>query len=140
MATRGRKPQTREQKAAKGETRPSRQPALNVVQFPAVEKVPEPPEWLQDDGKKLWKEVASLLYAQKVLTVVDLPALTHLCELHGSIVDGYKRRVPPTAAELAQLRMYFSEFGMTPSSRTRVGKPGGGEKENTFKRNGKKNS
>lgn len=135
---RGRKPQPDAQKAAKGETRPSRMAGLNVIEFPAADKVPKPPTWLNDQGKKLWNELAPLLLNQKVLATVDTHALSHLCQLHGAIVDGYERRVPPTAAELSQLRMYFSEFGLTPSSRTRVAKTGDDSKKNRFQKNGKK--
>lgn len=138
MATRGRKPKTNRQKRASGETRPSRQSA-EVVEFPAVKAVPDCPLWVTyEAGQKLWNELAPLLFAQKVLTTVDIHALGHLCQMHGKILDDYSRRVTPTASEMSQLRMYFSEFGLTPSSRTRVGKGADGEKENKFARNGKK--
>ena len=121
----GPKPQSDAQKRAKGETRPSRMGAAQsgvavVVQFPAVEKVPEPPGWMNADGQDLWRDVAPMLYAQKVLTKADLAALTHLCQLHGTIIKDFKRDVEVAASDLAQLRLYFAEFGLTPSSRTRV--------------------
>lgn len=135
--TRGRKPQTNEQKAAKGETRPSRQ-SDSVVEFPLVSESPKPPTWVKfRAGKELWKELVGKLMKQRVLTEVDLHALGHLCHLHGKLVDGYRRSVPATAAELSQLRMYFSEFGMTPSSRTRIGKGGSESPDNPFNRNGR---
>lgn len=136
MATVGRKPQTNEQKRAKGETRPSRM-ADNVLEFPPVERVPDPPKWINNIGKELWNEIAPALFKQRVLTHADLHALSHLCQLHGEIVDGYTRRIFPTASQLSQLRMYFSEFGMTPSSRSRVTAVGEGKKENPFAKNGK---
>ncbi len=135
MATGGRKPQTTAQKKAKGETRPCRLATADVLEFPQVKEVPDPPEWVNNDGQSLWNEIAPALYRQKVLTEADLYALGHLCQLHGEIVDGYRRRLQPTAAQLSQLRMYFSEFGMTPSSRTRIGKGSDGKGENSFKKN-----
>lgn len=136
MATRGRKPQTNEQKQLKGETRPCRTSA-QVVNFPAAESVPAAPSWVAyGAGLKLWDELAPLLFAQRVLSTVDVHALGHLCQLHGKIVDEYERRNTPTAAELSQLRMYFSEFGLTPSSRTRIGKTESGKPDNAFARNG----
>jgi len=138
MGTRGRKPQPNEVKKVKGETRPCRLPD-KVLEFPLSEKIPDPPSWLkQPDAKKLWFELAGPLFAQRVLSDVDVHALSHLCQLHGQIVDGYRRQVPPTAAELSQLRMYFSEFGATPSSRSRIGTTGNGKKENRFSSNGKR--
>lgn len=135
MAVRGKRPQTVAQKKAKGEVRPSRLNTAEVLEFPVVKEAPDAPEWVNDDGRDLWSEMAPALYRQRVLTEADLYALGHLCQLHGEIVDGYKRRIQPTAAQLSQLRMYFAEFGMTPSSRTRIGKTADGEKENPFKKN-----
>ena len=137
MAKRGPKPKTNQQKKAQGETRPCRL-ADNIVEFPVVDAVPDVPEWINADGQELWKEITPALFKQKVLTHADLHSLTHLCQLHGKIVDGYKRQVMPTAAEIAQLRLLFAEFGMTPSSRTRVKAGGDSGQENKFRRNGKK--
>ena len=138
MAHRGTKPQTREQKLAKGETRPSRLPdAESIVEFPMVANVPKPPECLNAEGQALWTEIVPILFSQRILTTADVHSLSHLCELHGQIVDGYKRKVKPSASELAQVRMYFSEFGMTPSSRTRIAPGKGIDKTNPFKKHAK---
>ncbi len=136
MGRRGPKPQSQKQKRAKGERRPSQQ-TVTVIEFPKVSQVPEPADWLNADGQELWRKVGPMLFAQRLLSHADLYALGHLCQLHGKIVDGYRRQIQPTAAELSQLRMYFSEFGMTPTSRTRVG-GSGGDKKNPFERNGPK--
>lgn len=147
MAKPGPKPEPDAKKHAKGETRPSRMAEASqggsvVVAFPVVDKVPEPPDWMVPDGQQLWRDIAPMLYAQKVLTKADLAALTHLCQLHGMIQGGqngkmgYKAGIPPVAAELTQLRMLFSEFGLTPSSRTRV-PHGSKEGGNRFGNNGK---
>ena len=137
MATRGRKPQPDAVKAAKGETRPSRTSG-DVVEFPSVAAIPEPPAYLNAAGKRLWEEMTPHLFAQRILTIADLYMLGHLCQLHGAIVDQYERRIEPTAADRSQLRMYFGEFGMSPSSRTRIPAAGGEGKTNPFTRNGKK--
>lgn len=125
MAKPGPKPESDVTKRLKGETRPSRMaaaalPTAVVMEFPVVDRVPEPPAWMNADGKELWRDVAPMLYAQKVLTKADLAALTHLCQLHGTIVKDFKRDVDVASSDLAQLRLYFAEFGLTPSSRTRV--------------------
>lgn len=132
-----RRPLSPEQKAARGETRPSRV-SVKVLEFPNVDRVPDPPGWLNEHGQALWKDMAGALYAQRVLTKADVHALAHLCQLHGEIVRDYQRGVEVTAANLAQLRMYFTEFGMTPASRVRTGKGNDGDASNPFSRNGKK--
>lgn len=135
----GRRRNSKSKNQLVGQTRPCRNKGLEtVVEFPIASKVPTSPDWLNEEGKKLWKEVAPVLFAQKILTQADVYALTHLCNLHGVTIDGYKRRVQPTAADLAQLRLYFAEFGMTPSSRSKVTASGGKEK-NKFGKNGKAN-
>lgn len=137
MGTRGKKPTPREQKEQRGTVRPSREAAA-VLEFPKVDECPEAPAFLNEYGRDLWDQLAPMLYAQRILTLADLPALSHLCQLHGSIMDMYDRRVEPTAAERSQLRMYLAEFGLTPSSRQRVSPAGPGKGENPFNRNGSK--
>lgn len=137
MASRGRKPAPKAQKEARGTVQPCRESAA-VVDFPSCPAIPEPPDYLNDDGRSMWNELAPPLFAQRVLTTADVYALFHLCQLHGEIVDDIRRRVRPTAADRAQLRIYFSEFGMTPSSRGRVRPAGAEGNDNPFKRNGPK--
>jgi len=131
----GRRPIGNAVKRARGETRPHKMQTAEVLDFPVVHKIPDPPEWVNSAGCDLWNDMAPALFRQRVLTHADLYALGHLCQLHGEIVDGYQRRIQPTAAQLGQMRMYFSEFGMTPSSRTKIGKAGDGDKGNAFKKN-----
>lgn len=133
-----RKRDPKEVKIAKGETRPSRH-LENIVDFPVVDETPAPPSYLRlKASKDLWNEVAPILFAQRILTIADTHALGHLCQLHGEVLDCYKRKVPVSASALTQLRQYFSEFGMTPASRSKVAgaepqKPG-----NKFNGNGRK--
>ena len=39
----------------------------------------EPPAWLPDDAKAIWRELAFRLRATKVLTILDVPALEKMC-------------------------------------------------------------
>lgn len=134
----GRKPQPDAVKAAKGETRPSRQSG-EVVDFPVIDNtVPDPPEWMEKHGVELWNRITPLLYNQRILTEADLPALETMCALHHTVHKQLRAGMQPTAAEISQLRMYYSEFGLTPSSRTRVSASGAGDKGNGFNRNGRK--
>lgn len=136
---RGRKPQTPEQKRAKGETRPSRTELAMVVDFPKVSEVPKAPGWLTNpDALQLWDDLAGRLVAGGLMTVVDQYALAHLCQLHGEIVDEVQRRCKPTSADRTRLQGFFAEFGLTPASRSRVRATDAGNKGNKFTGNGKK--
>lgn len=127
-----------ETKAAKGETRPSRR-LENIVEFPKVDETPDPPAYLGfEESINLWNEIAPILFAQRILTIADVQALGHLCQLHGEVIDMYSRRIAVPASTLAQLRMYFTEFGMTPASRSRVAGSGAEDgKGNKFGNNGR---
>lgn len=136
MAIGGKRPTPNQQKQARGTDKPSRIAA--VVDFPVTEQVPDCPEWVSyEKGRELWAEMAPILFSQRILTTADVHSLAHLCQLHGKMVDDYGRRLNPTAGELAQMRMYFSEFGMTPCSRARLS-PGEQKKGgNKFAGNGR---
>jgi len=138
MAVAGRRPKTNEQKKAIGETRPSRRTAENVLDFPIESTPPSAPKWLKKDGKELWNTITPALFAQRALTSADTFALGHLCQLHQEMVQDIRKGIRPTAADRSQFRMYCSEFGMTPSSRTRIGINPESKKDNPFTRNGEK--
>src|SRR6056297_1338767 len=110
------KPQTNEQKRAKGETRPCRLNSV-VIEMPHCDDVPSPPEWLEPEARELWKQMAPMLFSQRVLTKADIPSLTHMCTMHASQIRARKAGMPVTASEANALRSYFGEFGMTPASR-----------------------
>lgn len=75
----------------------------------------EPPSWL--DGKALdhWRELAPILREAGLLTSADRPALAQLCE-------AYRRwREDPDDSKAQDLyRRLLVEFGLTPSSRSRI--------------------
>lgn len=137
MATRGRKPLPKQKKRARGTEQPCRDRA-QVVEFPHVDQVPKPPDWLDGEGKELWNDLAPMLYAQRILTKADVPALVHMCSMHAAQMKMRRAGVGIPAAEVNALRAYFSEFGMTPSSRTKVAPASNGKKDNPFAKNGSK--
>lgn len=137
MAKRGPKPTPREKKEARGTVQPCRDSAA-IVEFPNVDSCPDAPDFLNEYGVDLWERVAPSLYAQKILTVADLPALEIACHEYGTIRDMIDRRIEIPASKVAQMRLMLAEFGMTPSSRTRVSPAGPGKGENPFNRNGSK--
>jgi phage terminase small subunit len=85
-----------------------------------VDGVPEPPRKLKAEAKREWDRVASYLSQSRVLACQELSILATYCVLHAHIVRCEQRNELPTAAVLTQYRMLASEFGLTPTSRTRV--------------------
>ena len=104
---------------------------------------PKAPTSLSDEAKKHWRKVVGYLEDAGVLTAMDLDALTMYCELYSQWVEAndmirkkgmviadprHKDRVVPmtnpyfrNALKLSeQMKAFLTEFGMTPSSRTRV--------------------
>ena len=103
-----------------------------------------PPEWVSEEAKACWAEIAPQLDRMGVLKRIDENALARYCQLwsrwkaaelfiarHGEtypIKDGqgnvkYIQQLPQVAiaSKLAQqLTRLEQEFGMTPSARTRI--------------------
>jgi P27 family predicted phage terminase small subunit len=97
-----------------------------------------PPADLEPASALVWAEVAPMLKACKILTVADVIALRHLCdaeadyrkaraERDGKLVayssKGSQMMDQYLVAQLAiskTLKGWLTEFGMTPSSRSRV--------------------
>lgn len=98
-----------------------------------------PPKDLGPEAKAIWLELAQPLYEAGILTALDASALRLLCEAQATwrkATEAIQRegmvyttptsiqrpspwfRIQHAAAE--QILRLFSEFGMTPSSRTRV--------------------
>lgn len=96
----------------------------------------EPPDWLNGpDAVELWDHLTGILGPARVLSEGDLTALGHLSNLHGRCVRLWRAGESPTAAELTQLRLYFSEFGMTPASRSKasqIDQPDSGDPAEAF--------
>ena len=109
----------------KNEPRPSREVVM--------------PDWLSPDAAKHWPLVAKQLHDAGLLTAIDVTALGLYCEAfarwkdanarivkHGTVVkspNGYPIQSPYLAiANKAheQMTKLLAEFGMTPSSRSRV--------------------
>lgn len=122
---------------------------LNKDEPKAKTAKPRCPSWLCDEAKKHWRITIKKLHGVKLMTDLDVDALAMYCEAyadwreaqdeireHGSIIvtpKGYPVPSPWLAiANKAFDKMYklLAEFGLTPSSRTRVkvdrgGRPGG---------------
>ena len=101
-------------------------------EFPPATNL-DPPDWLGSvDALNLWKTLVGLLAPQGLLTEADVMPLGHLCNAHGEILKLYRAGMEPTAAQRAQLRYMFDEFGLTPASRGKVKQSGTGQVKNPF--------
>ena len=135
---RGRKPKPPALKVIAGTDQPCRMGGAAAA-LPEVKDETAPPDWLtQADAVAEWARVEPMLRASRVLTEGDLTALAHLCQLHGACVKLYRAGLEPTAAQLTQLRTFYAEFGLTPSSRSRVSSGGPKDDGNPFGRNGRR--
>jgi P27 family predicted phage terminase small subunit len=149
MGKRGPPPKPSALKKAQGTYRKSRAPAKEIEPTPGA---PECPEQLDEIGRAEWLRIVPELERVGVLTVVDRVALEGYCANY-SLARQYQAEaereplveVPiqtkggdvhyvikpnPAAGEArrhwALVKMFAAEFGLTPSARTRVGKPPGG--------------
>lgn len=133
----GRKPKPRNLVLLQG--KPGKRKLEEAVPEPPVITVPEPPELLSVQGRVHWQQFAEQLAKMRVLTDADLPALCMLCEsysIYWEAMDGVRQygmmSVTPnkyvvrseylnTAFKaLDECLKILAEFGLTPSSRTKV--------------------
>lgn len=107
---------------------------------PAALEGAQPPDWLDDEAKAEWQRLAPILERLGVFTETDTIALTAYCEAwatwkgatqkirqFGMVIKGKDGDLPIVSpyvkiAEKAftQVKGMLIEFGMTPSSRSRV--------------------
>jgi P27 family predicted phage terminase small subunit len=136
MATRGRKPKPTALKILEGN--PGKRP-LNDKEPQPEKKAPRCPSWLEPEAKKEWKRMAKTLETIGVLTQIDKAAFAGYCQAyarwkeaeeflskHGTIFktpSGYIQQVPQVSIAQTYLKVmkdFCSEFGLTPSARTRI--------------------
>lgn len=107
------------------------------------------PEGMSEAAQKEWGRISKQLENAGILTEIDADALGLYCEAYarykhanaqlarfGIVVRGARTGFPVQSPFLAiankafeQMRSILTEFGMTPSSRTRVSKVQGGKKK-----------
>jgi P27 family predicted phage terminase small subunit len=136
MGVRGARPLPTKLKAVRGTLRKGRtnmhEPELSV-------EIPRCPAHLGAEAKREWKRVSRDLAGYGLLTRIDRAALALYCEAWGRWVDaekalrtygvmikspsGFPMQSPYLAIAnkaMEQMRAMLCEFGMSPSSRTRV--------------------
>ncbi len=145
VAQRGRKPKPTALKALEGN--PGKR-ALNTNEPKPRQKAPRCPAWLEDEAKKEWKRMAKQLEQLGILTEVDMAAFAGYCQAyarwkeaeefisqHGTIVktpSGYWQQVPQVSIAQTYLKImnkFCEQFGLTPSSRSRIVANGGKEEQ-----------
>ena len=136
MAARGRKPKPTALKVLEGN--PGKRPLNDHEPIPPKGEL-KCPSWLLPEAKKEWKRLASSLEAMGVLTMADLTAFAGYCQAyarwkeaeefitqHGTIVktpSGYWQQVPQVSIAQTYLKImnkFAEQFGLTPSSRSRI--------------------
>lgn len=140
----GRKPKPSHLKLVTGN--PGKRP-LNEREPVPQRALPAPPPELNDDAKVEWGRVAEELYKIGLLTGVDRAALAAYCQAYGRWMQAERaiiemaKRDPVTGAlmvkttngnaiqnpligtankAMGDMVRYASEFGMTPSARSRI--------------------
>ncbi len=133
---RGRKPTPTAIKKARGN--PGRRP-INKREPKPRRKLPRAPFILSDVAREHWRKLAPILYDMGVLTVADLDMLAAYCEAyarrqHALEMVAKSEQVIKTASgnliqnpflgianhAMDQMLKIAAEFGMTPSSRSRL--------------------
>lgn len=136
VAQKGRKPKPTAIKKLEGN--PGKR-KLNQNEPQPEKTAPECPKWLTDDAKAEWERLAVHLETLGVLTEVDMAAFAGYCECfarwkeaeefiskHGMIIktpSGYFQQVPQVSISQTYLKLLLKfavEFGLTPSSRSRI--------------------
>jgi P27 family predicted phage terminase small subunit len=113
--------------------------ALNEREPQLEPGIPACPDHLDATARKEWDRVSKLLVGMKVLTEADYIALGNLCQAYSTLItaqrqlnksgilykasSGYVQQSPLLGIITAQttiVNKLLAEFGLTPSSRTRV--------------------
>lgn len=106
---------------------------------PVAKGIPTCPPHINEEGKREWKRIVKELKAMKILARVDRTALAAYCQAYGRWVEaeekilesgmivkapsGYPMQNPFLSVAnkaMEQMKAFLTEFGMTPSSRSRL--------------------
>jgi len=118
-------------------------------------KIPKRPSFLYGEGKKEWGRASQELFNLGLLTELDMAALAGYCQSYHHWIEAEKKiekegliitvidsqgskqlRLSPylkiADKFMAQMKSFLVEFGMTPSSRSRVSISGPKDEDNPF--------
>ena len=148
---RGRKPKPTVLKVLDGN--PGKRAINDHEPIPAIGD-PDCPEWLDAEAKAEWARITPELREMGLLSRADRPALAAYCtawsrwveaeshvKKYGTIVKSPEKGFPMKSPYLCvadqameTMRKLMVEFGLTPSSRSRIRVPGGGAEQDEFDR------
>lgn len=143
MSIRGRKPKPTHLKVLQGN--PGKRP-LNKNEPKPEPRAPYCPRWLSKRAKEEWKRIVPELEKLGLLTKIDMAALAGYCQAYArwreaeeilereGLTMEHTNKAGATnvslhpaffAAQkyLAQMKAFATEFGLTPSSRSRINLP-----------------
>jgi P27 family predicted phage terminase small subunit len=134
----GRKPLPRKFHILNGTDRPCRRNDDEPIPESDID-IPKPPTHLSASAKKEWKRMSKVLHSTGLLTQLDYSQFAIYCQAWGRWVDAEKKisdtsMVVKTAngnpinnpymnianTAMRDCHKFLSEFGMTPSSRTKI--------------------
>ena len=137
MATKGRKPKPTAIKVLEGN--PGKRQLNTKEVKPKANKIPECPDWLEDEAKEEWNRLCKNLFELGILTDLDVTPFASYCQAyarwreaeefisqHGTIVKtktGYWQQVPQVSIAHQNQKIMMqaaAEFGLTPSARSRI--------------------
>lgn len=132
----GRRPKPTKLKLLQGTQRSDR---INRQEPDPKPEIPNCPAHIQGEARREWRRITKELGAVGLVTRVDRAAIAAYCEAYGRWTEavsklhekgllvkapsGYPILNPYLSiinAALDQMRKFLTEFGMTPSSRTRI--------------------
>lgn len=96
---------------------------MNPAEPQYARGIGEPPEWLNADGLKVWRELAPPLVKAGVLCVTDHPMWSLYCQLLGEFIEAAREGQVISAARTSQIRALAASFGLEPSSRSKLHVP-----------------
>ena len=137
MATRGRKPKPTAVKVLEGN--PGKRELNTFEPVPKKTSLPKCPDWLEEEARNEWHRLAKNLFELGLLTDLDVQAFASYCQAyarwreaeefitqHGSLIktkSGYWQQVPQVSIAHQNQKIMMqaaAEFGLTPSSRSRI--------------------
>lgn len=125
---------------------------INEPKPEAVEITLPPPDHLSDEARMEWLRMVPVLIRHDMMRETDIAAFSVYCQaygrwvrserqlaLHGDVITAkngtqtISRYLVVSNRASDQMRQFLTEFGMTPSSRTRVAAPAPVKKSNRFR-------
>lgn len=128
----------------------------NEPQPDSPDELQDPPEYLPERAKEEWYRMGKILHEAGLLTVLDYTEFRNYCLAESHIVEAEKKMgsefvtIGAKGTEIQNPLMaiinksmelshkFLVEYGMTPSSRTKIKVGDTGKKQNKFSVNGKR--